>query len=359
MKGRDMRIPASASAALLAALTPAGIVAGQTALPTQPDPISVAARAAYNPVGFSDGARQETPQPAISGQPSAAGDPLREARAAIAANNLATAAKLTSQYMESHRNSADGHFLLGYIFFKQQKPKASLAEYTEGAKYRTPTAYDLEVVASDYVLLDDYPDAVKWYSKAVEWDPANFQARYYLGRAKYAENLFEDAIEAFSVCLKLDPHSVKAKDNLGLSLEALGRTEEALAAYRTAIAWQAGGEVKDAGPYVNLGALLSKTGHAGEAVPLLLEAVQIEPAGVNGHRELGKAYAHLEQFDKARQELERSIELAPQVAAPHYLLAQVYRKLGLLDKAQAETDRYRALTSTHSSDNEGKPNLPH
>jgi tetratricopeptide (TPR) repeat protein len=130
-------------------------------------------------------------------------------------------------------------------------------------------------------------------------------------------------------------------------------------AYRTAIAWQAEAKVKDAGPYVNLGALLSSTGHPEEALPLLLQAIQLDPAGVNGHRELGKAYSHLEQFDKARQELERAVELAPQVAAPHYLLAQTYRKLGLLDKAQAETERYRQLTSTHSSDNEGKANQAH
>ena len=315
---------------------------------------------AYNRAGLSDQARQESDKyAAISGQRSAPDDALREARATLTANNLPAAEQLTRQYLQLHKNSADGHFLLGYILFKQQKAQASLAEYTEGAKYRTPTPYDLEVVASDYVLLNDYPDAAKWYSKAVEWDPGNFQARYYLGRAKYAENLFEDAIEAFSACLKLDPRSVKAKDNLGLSLEALGRTEEAMAAYRTAIEWQAEAKVKDAGPYVNLGALLSSTGHPGEAVPLLIEAIQIEPSGISAHRELGKAYSHLEQFDKARQELERAVELAPQVAATHYLLAQVFRKLGLLEKAQAETDRYRELTNTHSSDNEGKANQAH
>jgi tetratricopeptide (TPR) repeat protein len=315
---------------------------------------------AYNRGGLPDKARQESGNyAALHGELSAPDDALSEPRAALAANKLAASEQLTRQYLRAHQSSADGHFLLGYILFKQKKAQASLAEYTEGAKYRTPTAYDLEVVASDYVLLNDFPDAAKWYAKAVEWDPGNFEARYYLGRAKYAENLFEDAIEVFSACLKLDPRSVKAEDNLGLALEALARTEEAMKAYRTAIAWQAEAKVKDAGPYVNLGALLSSTGHPEEALPLLLQAIQLDPAGVNGHRELGKAYSHLEQFDKARQELERAVELAPQVAAPHYLLAQTYRKLGLLDKAQAETERYRQLTSTHSSDNEGKANQAH
>jgi Tfp pilus assembly protein PilF len=73
---------------------------------------------------------------------------------------------------------------------------------------------------------------------------------------------------------------------------------------------------------------------------------------MRAHRELGKAYLHLGQLGKAQREFEKTVELAPDVASPHYLLAQVYRKRGLAQKAQAESDRYRELTSTHSSDNE-------
>ena len=129
------------------------------------------------------------------------------------------------------------------FLFKKQDPKSSLAEYTEGAKYRTPSAADLQAVASDYVLLKDYPDADQWFTKAVEWNPEVSLGWYYLGRTKYNENRFDEAIRAFQQCLKLDPRSVKAEDNLGLSYEGLNRTEEAIAAYRNAIAWEAGSAV--------------------------------------------------------------------------------------------------------------------
>ena len=55
--------------------------------------------------------------------------------------------------------------------FKEQKAALSLAEYTEGAKYRKPTAADLEAVGGDYVLLKDYADADVWFTKAVDWSP--------------------------------------------------------------------------------------------------------------------------------------------------------------------------------------------
>ena len=117
-----------------------------------------------------------------------------------------------------------------------RKATESLAEYTEGAKYRYPSARDIKVVASDYVVLSDFTDADKWFTKVVEWTPEDVQAWYDLGRTKYNENRFDEAISAFHKTLQLDPTNVKAEDNLGLSLGATGRNDEAIAAYKRATA---------------------------------------------------------------------------------------------------------------------------
>ena len=200
------------------------------------------------------------------------------------------------------------------------------------------------MVASDYVLLKDYPDADRWFSKAVEWNPTDALGWYYLGRTKYNENRFDEAIAAFEHCLKLEPQNVKAEDNLGLSYEGLNRYEEAMAAYRSAIEWQKAAAVKNAGPFVDLGGLLVDTDRTEEGLPYLLEAVQLAPEDYKVHRQLGKAYAHLNQLQKAGAELEKAAELAPENAPVHFMLAQVYRRQGLLDKAKTESDRYAALS---------------
>jgi len=67
------------------------------------------------------------------------------------------------------------------------------------------------------------------------------------------------------------------------------------------------------------------------------------------HRQLGKAYTHLNQLEKARSELEKAVKLAPQNAPVHFMLAQVYRRQGLMDKAKMESERYTALAGTKSS----------
>jgi tetratricopeptide (TPR) repeat protein len=302
--------------------------------------------------GLADKAQVESERyAALNGAHSAPETPLAEARALLEMGKLSEAEKATRRYLEARKNSADAHYLLGYILFRKQEPKASLAEYTEGAKYRRPGAADLEVVASNYVLLNNYRDADKWFTKAVEWNPGDALGWYYLGRTKYNENRFEEAISAFRECLKLNPKDVKAEDNLGLSYEGLNRTEEAMAAYRNAIAWQSDSPVKNPGPFLNLGSLLVDSEHVDEGLPHLLEAVRLDPADFHTHRQLGKAYMRLNQLEKARAELEQAAEMAPQNAPVHFMLAQVYRRQGLMDKAKAENDRYLALAGASSSKN--------
>ena len=296
---------------------------------------------------------ENKPAPGVSLQTP---DPLlAEARSLVRLGTLGRAEEITRQYLTRHSNSADGHYLLGYILFRQAKAKESLAEYTTGAKYRTPSAYDLEVVASDYVVLKDYMDADKWFTKAVEWNPRDALGWYYLGRTKYNENRFEEAVRAFEECLKLEPRNVKAEDNLGLAYAGLARNEEAKAAYLNAIAWQKEAAVKNAGPFINLGSLLLDENRVQEAIPYLSQACEISPQDVQAHRELGKAYLHLNQLQKAEDELQKAIQLAPKDAALHYILAQVYRKEGWNEKAKLELDRYAAMTGTHSSPETPEP----
>jgi tetratricopeptide (TPR) repeat protein len=274
--------------------------------------------------------------------------PLAEAKSLLTRGMLTEAENATRQYLNGHADSADAHYLLGYTLFRQAKASASLAEYTEGAKYRTPSAADLQVVGADYVVLGDFPDADKWFTKSVQWDPTSVLGWYYLGRTKYNENRFEEAVEAFQRCLKLEPRHIKAEDNLGLSYQALGRRDDALQAYRNAIDWQADIKTKNPGPWIDMGGLFLEANQPEKAVEYLRKAVEIAPDDPKAHQQLGKAHFNLNDLPKALIELEKAVDLAPNNAPVHYVLAQVYRKQGLQEKAKAEFDRYAKLSATHS-----------
>jgi Flp pilus assembly protein TadD len=292
---------------------------------------------------------------------------------------------LVRQYLGAHPDSADAHFLLGYILFreiqeqaavrgaateasyaekttertsgdfKETKAKASLAECTEGAKHHAPSAADLKIVALDYVVLGDYPDADKWLTKMLEWTPNDVEGWYYLGRTKYNENRFDEAVHAFQQCLKLDPQNVKAEDNLGLAYAGLNHVNDAVAAYHSAIEWQKDALTKNPGPFIDLADLLLDQNRSKEAIPYLREAIQIAPQDSKAHELLGKAYARLDEFPQAQAELEKAAELAPQNANLPCMLGPMYRKQGLTEKAELALDRCAFVNGTHSSPEKPRP----
>ena len=292
--------------------------------------------------------------------------PLAAARSQLQAGHVDEAENAIRHYLKDHARSAAAHFLLGYTLFRkvqldvsaelnsasttaqeeksrQEYAKLSLAEFTEAARYEVPSAFDLKVVAMDYVLLKDYSDADKWLTRSLQKDAGDSESWYYLGRTKYNENRFAEAIGAFQQYLKLDPKSVKGKDNLGLSYQGLGRTADAANAYRDAIAMQEHNLGQDPGPYINLAALLLDQNRPHEAIPYLQRAVAISPQDTRAHEQLGKSYERLAQLPKAQSEYEKAVELTPQNSRLHYMLGHVYQKQGMTEKAKLEFDRSEAL----------------
>jgi len=258
-------------------------------------------------------------------------------------------------YLSAHRDSADATYLLGFVLHRENRPAESLAAYTKGAALVSPTADDLKIVGLDYVLLDDYPDAIRWLEKAVEIDAKNKDAWYYLGRAYYTRSRLAEARKAFLKLLDLDPHDVRAENNLGLILETEGQPAAAIDAYRRAIAWQADSLRPSEQPYVNLGSLLMEQGQIKDALEPLQKAVEVAPASAYCRLKLGMYYRKVGQLESAQTELEKAAQLAPNNAATHYQLGRVYKELHAIDRAQAEFDRAAELQAKAAGSKSASP----
>jgi len=303
---------------------------------------------------------------------------LAKAESLMEKGQLNDAEIIVRQDLKIAPDSAAAHFLLGYILYREiqaqakhidpnpnaiyaapqksliemsdKNAKESLAEFTAGARYRTPGAFDLKIVAIDYILLGDFIDADKWLTRSLQLNPTDSDGWYQLGRTKYNENRFTEAIEAFKKCLALDATNVKAEENLGLSYAGLGDDLDAAKAYQTAIDWQTTSVTKDAETYLAFGTLLLDQNRPKDAIPLLIQATEIAPSVFQGHELLGKAYLQTQELLKAQTELEEAVNLSPDTARLHYILGQVYRKEGLMAKAKAEFDRCAALQGARPSE---------
>jgi tetratricopeptide (TPR) repeat protein len=294
---------------------------------------------------------------ALAAQSQQSADPLAEPRALLTEGNLAGSETSLHNYLAGHPASAEAHFLLGYVLFREQKAVESLAEFTAGAKVRRPKADELKTVASDYVLLRDYADADKWFTEVTVEDPNNPDAWYLLGRTKYNENLFVEAVSSFERALALHPKYIEAENNLGLSLRELNQPEKAKAAYQTAIEWQ-GDAPSDPQPFLNLGTMLVDDSKFDEAIPYLVKAASLSPDNPKIHEELGQVYESQKNLPKAQAELERAVSLAPNTSGLHFKLGQIYRHEGMRDRAQHEFELCEKLNSTHSSASTPNPVMP-
>ena len=248
-------------------------------------------------------------------------------------------------YLVTKPESPEALYLLGYVLHRENRPTDSLETYTKAATRHTPTGDDLKIVGLNYVLLNDYSNAIHWLEKAVELDPKNHEAWYFLGRTYYTRSRLSEAKAAFQKVLQLNPHDAKAENNLGLILESEADPVEAIEAYRQAIAWQQGNPKRSEQPYLNLGGVLLDEGRNEEALPALEEAVKLSPANSLCRLKLGIAFFRLSKLERSRAELEEAARLDPENAAAHFQLGKLYKQMHLMDRAQKEFQRAEGIQS--------------
>jgi tetratricopeptide (TPR) repeat protein len=239
-------------------------------------------------------------------------------------------------YAGEHPDSSDALYMLGYVLNRENQPADSLKTYTRAARLSTPKSDDLKIVALDYVLLNDYPDAIRWMRQAVVFDPMNEQAWYGLGRCFYSQSEFKESQEAFQKALALDPKDTKAQENLGLAYEMGNRPLAAERAYKAAIALADGDAATDPWPYLDYGSFLLEHDRPAEAVPVLESAVKVAPRCAECHGKLGRALARTGHADQGIEELRTAVSLAPRDPRLHYDLGRAYRAAGKMDEARVE-----------------------
>jgi tetratricopeptide (TPR) repeat protein len=280
---------------------------------------------------------------------------LFAAKAFVHLNRFAEAETTLRSYLVGHADSAESLYLLGYVLNRQNRPADSLEVYTKAAALKPPLGDDLKIVGLNYVLLDDYKDAIKWLEKAVEFDPKNHEAWYFLGRAYYTRSRIAEAKAAFERALQLNPNDAKAENNLGLVLESEAHPSEAIEAYKKAIAWQQNSEARSEQPYLDLGGLLLDQDRAEEALPILEEAVRLAPANSLCRMKLGTAYLRTSRLDNAQIQLERAAKLDPENAAIHFQLGKLYKQMHSMERAHKEFARAEEIQSRAAATQTPRP----
>jgi tetratricopeptide (TPR) repeat protein len=234
--------------------------------------------------------------------------------------------------------AADGTYLLAYVCFRQGRAKESLAAYEIAVQLQAPQSDDLKIIGLDYGLLNDFERSAEWLRKALDLNPQNLEAHYYLGRVYFTQNRFAEAVKVFEAVLARDPRHIKAQNNLGQAREGLNDIDGALTAYRRAIELDRTSTRPSELPLLNLAVLLLQRDEVEEALSLLIRAAAINPASVPARFHLGKAYLRGGRLADAERELTAATKLDPDDKGAHYQLGRLYHRLGKADLARRELE---------------------
>lgn len=284
--------------------------------------------------------------PVKSTQPG--GISLGHEAAAVPNSSLAEMEVRLRSSLERNPQSAETLYELALVLQQENKSRESLEIYTRAAQIQKPNVAQLRSVAMDYVLLDDYDDAVRWLRVALGIEPNNTDVLYSLGRCFYTKNLFPDAEKVFLRLLALDPANLKAEENLGLTYDAQNDPQKAEKALRTAVQWAKERGLKDPWPYLDLGIFLLDQSRAEDAEPFLERAVELDVQSAWAHEKLGMALVANGNSAGGIRELQLAVGLAPKDPKAHFELGHAYRAAGQQDKARAEFALSKSLYGEHS-----------
>jgi len=185
----------------------------------------------------------------------------------------------------------------------------------------------------------EYDAALAAFDKAIALDAGFYQAWYAKGVTLYQQGLYEEALVAFDEAIKASGETFALSwGKRGETLNALQRYEEALVAFDKAIELEQVTEAEFS-YYMGRGyALAEGLKRNEEAVESYTQAIAINEHSW-AYNDRGYAYLNLGNLDAAIADLNKALEINPELALAYSNRGGAYLTLGNLDAAMADLNK--------------------
>lgn len=161
---------------------------------------------------------------------------------------------------------------------------------------------------ADAARSGDLDTAITLFAKAVEIDSELAPAHAASARLLLARERYEEALAAAERALDIDPDLVEVQRVRYEAYRRLGQEEKALEVFEELAAADPEGLAET---LYERGRTAFQAGDTAQAVQALEQAVQAKPDHARAHYMLGLSYANADEKAKAKQHLQKFVELAP------------------------------------------------
>jgi len=191
------------------------------------------------------------------------------------------------------------------------------------------------------------PDpGVRFLQRAAELTPDGAMVPAVLGKALLDQTRSLQAAVHFRKAVELDPSNHAARFFLGAALWESGDLAEAEEAYRQVL--QAGGQA-GAAAQVSLGALLQWQGRSSEALPFLIGAAEANSESMTVQFDYARALEGAGYPAEAVEAYRKVISLVPGFKDPIYRLARLLNRSGEKEQAAIMIARFQELHSAQQA----------
>jgi tetratricopeptide (TPR) repeat protein len=186
-------------------------------------------------------------------------------------------------------------------------------------------------------------------SLAAELEPGSAYNQFMLGFYYYLENDFKRALEPLERARILDPSSSRTHFYLALTHEGLANADLAIQMYERALSLSRTSAKADTDILIAYARLLFTLGQYSKSMPLVDQALVLEPDSRDAHYERGRLLFQAGKFDQAVQEGEKALQLTSVGTTDrqiHFLLARAYARTGNSERAAAHLEKFQASAPT-------------
>ena len=184
------------------------------------------------------------------------------------------------------------------------------------------------LIGMEYARAENFDEGFKYFKKAQAISPDNPEIHMALGTFYENDGKFEEASKEYEKALSLSPFSLVLYYRLGEVYSQLGRTDEAISIYEKALQLNNIDYLSS----TNLARIYYKEGNYQKGFEILKD-YPIKDFYL--YYLLGTFLVRLDRLDEARENIKKSIQLAPKSYASYLLLINIYGEEDRKDEALA------------------------
>ena len=278
---------------------------------------------------------------AISVNPTFA-DPWISLGAHLRQRNPDEAVEAFKKGLVSNPHDGQGWFLLGYIYWDQDKLDEAIEAWKKAAAAKaakTELAGAWLALGNAYHRQGKRDEAIQAFRKCLEIDPQRASVWYALGVSFLDAGSVAEAIGALKKAAAIEPKYVEAWLMLGVAYSDQSRLKEAIKAWGEAVAI----DPQCARGWYNLGNAYREQKELRRAIRAYEKALEIDPRYTEAWNNLGVTYADQNNDDAAIRAFKKALDLNPEHANAWYGLGVIYYCAGDYRSAQEHLRKAQQL----------------